>query len=537
MPIRNQNWYNLQATRRYPLDDKSTGISDDGGTIREDIIVDCHIRFAPTLGEHIYVQGINVSQNLVTVVLGAATALAAPATACGSVAVVSIPQPVTPGVNYAVQPLQPGIVGWITFGPGVDTNFVGRYSTPAQTFIHARNARPYYELPVPTLGKLGVGTALAGLVGLTADNPVTATYYENYAPPQYDPETDEIDDEHPVRAIVFSTISPTAEFNPYERFLGPCGQRPESGNCPSTPIERINGLPPDCNTGNINIVVGPGLTARPFADCGGLDITTPKKLSVACANEPKSEKKRADECCDYVDGESEFCWATTNADSLAGEDEQLPVADVPVAVSFRQNCRPAEPTFAAVTGLFAIAQTLAPPDICQNSGDPPSVHDVLLSQSATGHNTYLYRAYASDWAYNTVVSVEFKPRTARDNGGVILNRVRVVENGATVVKYIAAVYDARAEELQIWRYNGKTLIKEAQVSVPYIAQWYKISVYATPSGSEAAIVAQLYAQQTGAVIATLATTIQDYEAVNGRVGLIARAANTYFNKFEVQAIA
>jgi len=55
MAIRNQNWYNLQSTRRYPLDDISTGVDDAGAFIREDIIVDCHIRFPNTLGEYLYI--------------------------------------------------------------------------------------------------------------------------------------------------------------------------------------------------------------------------------------------------------------------------------------------------------------------------------------------------------------------------------------------------------------------------------------------------------------------------------------------------
>ncbi|NDC10657.1 MAG: hypothetical protein EBZ75_15235, partial [Oxalobacteraceae bacterium] len=109
MSIRNQNWYNLQSTRRYPLDDISTGVDDAGAFIREDIIVDCHIRFPANLGQYLYVQGITVSTGIVTVLFGATSDVdSAGQTVCA----VSLPQPVVPYVNYPVTPIAGPISGW-----------------------------------------------------------------------------------------------------------------------------------------------------------------------------------------------------------------------------------------------------------------------------------------------------------------------------------------------------------------------------------------------------------------------------------------
>ena len=177
MPIRNQNWYNLQSTRRYPLDDKSTGDDDSGNPIRDDIIVDCHIRYPAALGEYLFVQAINITPNLITILFGLAPSLEA--TSAPTVATITIDKPAERNVNYSITPFMPGISGWVAFGPGIETNFTGRYSTPMQTFIGQRNARPYRELPIPTIGKAGLSAALQGIVNLVAEEPIVATYYEN----------------------------------------------------------------------------------------------------------------------------------------------------------------------------------------------------------------------------------------------------------------------------------------------------------------------------------------------------------------------
>ena len=127
MPIRNQNWYNLQATRRYPLDDISTGVDDHGAFIRDDIIVDCHVRFPNNIGSYLYVQGITVSSGLVTVVFGVAAHINA--TTGTTVAAITVPKPVMPYMHYNIQAIVPGVSGWIVFGPGITEHFVGRYDS------------------------------------------------------------------------------------------------------------------------------------------------------------------------------------------------------------------------------------------------------------------------------------------------------------------------------------------------------------------------------------------------------------------------
>ena len=281
MSIRNQNWYNLQSTRRYPLDDNSTGIDDAGNLIRDDILVDCNIRFPNTLGKYCYVQGITVSPGLVTILFGAADELdAAGVTICA----VTITKPAASSVNYEVTEMVYGVYGWITLGPGIEHNFVGRYSTPRQSLVNPRNAKTYRPLPIPTIKKLQMRTALQNIVRLSGAQPVTVRYAENAG--------DVIDmtsgtatpvaADVPAIIIELDQLRRTELYDPLRAFLGQCGQRPESGTCPEIPIESINGIAPDCD-GNIEIAFEGFAEPQLFLNCGGLDLLTDTDLPAVCA--------------------------------------------------------------------------------------------------------------------------------------------------------------------------------------------------------------------------------------------------------------
>jgi hypothetical protein len=285
MSIRNQNWYNLQSTRRYPLDDNSTGIDDAGNLIRDDILVDCNIRFPNTYGKYAYVQGITVSPGLATVLIGAIDNLTG--VTGTTIAAVSVTRPVESNVNYAVTGLVPGVHGWITFGPGVEHSFVGRYATAQQSLLNPRNAKTYRPLPIPSIKKLQLNTALQNIVRLSGALPVKVHYVEN-AGDVIDMTTLNPATREPklVRAGISAIVveldlsQRTETYDPLRAFLGPCAQRPESGTCPEIPIENINGVAPDCD-GNIDIIID-GFESREFVDCGGVDVLTDLDLPVVC---------------------------------------------------------------------------------------------------------------------------------------------------------------------------------------------------------------------------------------------------------------
>ena len=109
MGIRNLNWYNLQATRRYPLDDLCSSETDAGDSFPDDILVDLHVRFNSALGQYAYIQAVTVSEHLVTAIIGVSSTID---TAGTSVAAVTITKPAAINVNYAIEPLVAGVVGW-----------------------------------------------------------------------------------------------------------------------------------------------------------------------------------------------------------------------------------------------------------------------------------------------------------------------------------------------------------------------------------------------------------------------------------------
>lgn len=536
MSIRNQNWYNLQSTRRYPLADASTGVDDSGAFIRDDILVDCHIRFPAALGQYLYVQGLTISANLVTVVFGATDSLLNPAGV--TVAAVSLVKPADSNVNYAVTPLAAGVSGWVVFGPGIEVDFVGRYSHPRQSYILPRCARPYRSLPVSSCGKLGASTSLQGLVTISAADPIKWTYLEDAG--------DVVDgfSRQPVasatNAIVFSIDQSTAAgtYNPLQYFAGPCAQRPESGTCPKTPIETINGISPDCN-GNIDIEFV-GFDARPFADCGGLDILSDLSLTQTCnASRIDPRQEFTDACCDPQNNPNpdQYCWPdpTTALDVVVEDIVPLDFAEVSLPVCVDMNSCYAPDAFIGQTGAFLSEQTLAPP-LCGDTGEFTLTNHYTYVAASNSNNVTLFKNTATDWALNRRFSAELNisGQGAQRNGGLVFNYRQEVVDARIVTTYVAVIVDVSAGAVRVLRYDNGTFIEEHSVSFAAKTNtWYSLAV--TPVGGTGSVTLTftVTALADETVTATGTVTLTQYGATTGLPGLFSRQGFTYFNKFRI----
>lgn len=488
MSIRNQNWYNLQSTRRYPLDENSTGLDDTGAFIRDDILVDCHIRFPNTYGKYVYVQGLTVSPGIVTVVLGVSQTLDnADST---PLAFVSVVQPVEQHINYEITGLKSGVSGWVTFGPGIETNFVGRYSLARQSFVAPRCARAYKPLPVPTVGKFGLQDALQGVVRILGALPVRVRYDENAGDVVKSVAGVKTPYKDNVSALVIE-LDPTQitkDYNPLRIFLGPCAQRPESGTCAKPPIESINGITPDC-AGNINIVFENFNSVRPFADCGGIDIVSNDDLTAICdAANPGQRRTYRDDCCAVdleVDTENdligipmsqrtaqmtvktkdtnelwrladnlltwtsaesaEYCsWpdpTTAIPDVVIDEttpDPTYPSVAIPACVDF-STCNGAT-LFTTRLGAFVVRPAVAPeacpscasadltPDNINHNGPALTVKNVYAAQNSAAVNMATFNNSATDWALNKTISVELLIESSGLDrvGGLVLNYQKLI---------------------------------------------------------------------------------------------------------------
>lgn len=545
MPVRNQNWYDLQEGRRYPLDDFSTGIDDNGEPIADNIIVDCHIRFPNTLGEYAFLTAINVSNTIVTVLISAANDIN-DTTTFKPIAAVSITKPLQLGVNQPITPLVPGVAGWIVFGSGVGVNFSGKYSSPIQTLIAARCARPYRPLPIPTLGKINLDTALSGLVKVLGRTPVVATY-----------EITDVDGEQ-VPAIVFRLTGDLATYNPLKEYGGPCKARPESDTCVKLGLQNINGVQPDCD-GNIEITAS-GFTLLPFVDengsCGGgFDLITARGLKEACADGSDTGKRYRDLCVPYD---------SNNSDSLPywpNPVDQIPLPpDVVSSISLGDpdyfgSCYPNRTCFdftagfasAFLTrvGLFVFDEIIATDDLktceTENSSDSASAQSsdspdtglkyVYAAADISGINVAVLRDCNSVNTITTCLRLAAGPRR---NGGVVLNYTPPNPSARSAQKFIAVLLDVDTGGLQIVRYNGNTFVVEARVNFSVTTNvWYEIEATVQQQLNGVLVSATAREVSNNANTVSLSTVVSQFGSITGSVGLCSSRAFTHFSKFTI----
>ncbi len=266
MGLINHNWLNAQMSRRYPLDDNATGTGDDGTRINDDVIVDLHLRWPSVAGGYAFIGGITVTKTIITVVILAADSPQAAANFT-PLAAVTVRQPATEYSYYNLEPLYPGVGGFIAFGD-TDERFTIRFSTPAQGLLAPKVGRPYTELPIPSMRKFGRHDGLTGLITISAGPDLEIVKSQVNV------------DGNDVDALVIRLQLPTSTRNPLADYIGPCGKRPESQNCDRTGIQTINGVSPDCD-GNLEIEFL-GITAANYADCGsdGAGVTLEENLGI-----------------------------------------------------------------------------------------------------------------------------------------------------------------------------------------------------------------------------------------------------------------
>ena len=533
MPVRNQNWYDLQEGRRYPLDDLSTGIDDAGEPIADNIIVDCHIRFPNTVGTHAFVSALHVSENIVTAIISATDNVTAP-TIFNPIAAVSLAKPIQTGVNQPVTPLVPGVAGWVAFGSGIGEKFSGRYSAPIQSLVSHRCARPYRPLPIPTLGKIALSTALSGIVKVLGRQPVAATY-----------ETATVEGKE-VTAIVFRLVGNLGDENVLDNYGGPCKKRPESGTCDKPGLQNINGVTPDCD-GDIQISAN-GFAIFPFkteqGSCdAGFDLITNRGLAEACNENSEPYKPYRNLCVP----------ASLNSDSLPyweNPADKIPVPpDIVSSISLGDqdvtgSCFPSNTcfdfaygvstAFLTKNGLFVFDQ-LNPPSLC--SGAPLSDENKYSYASAdiSGINVTILRNCTANINVGQTVSAQLKLAPgSRRNGGVILNYVPPDPVNKTPTTFVAAVLDIDAGGLQIVRYNGANFVVEATTVLEINTQdWYDLNVTTQKQGTSVVISATATNMTTNTNTATLTTSTSKFGIPTGAVGLFSNRAYTYFGKFVI----
>ena len=309
MPIRGQNWYNLNSHRRYPLDTAATGESDAGRNMPDDVLVDCHLRWPSSLGKYAFVSSIVATSRLVSLTFLASdtpalsggcpqsTSLGVNPSSSGSLGSMSsdIPKPpplasqavftplaaitlpreqVVVHRQYAVEGLVPGVGGWVVFGEGIEQpDFDARFATVQQTMLLPRCARAYTQLPIPNMAKQFNVQPLTGLVLIRGGNDIKVFK-----------DTREIAGEE--RDALVIRLESDVGRNVLDDYKGPCGGRPESRTCNKPPVEQINSVAPDCD-GNINLIFVSTSVAvgTPSNSQGGFVVDYTLGLEDACTRD------------------------------------------------------------------------------------------------------------------------------------------------------------------------------------------------------------------------------------------------------------
>jgi len=270
MTLRNPEWYDLNEANNWPLADTATAIDDSGVRLPGNLIADINIWFPRAAGDFAFISAVSVGPAIATAIVLSTD------TGYPPLASVSVAAPISPYRHYPLEPLYPGVGGWIVFGRGLEspTLHSHRFSTPAQSALLPQVARAYNPLPIQSIGKAGVRAALTGIVKLVggSDIEIVKAYKE-------------IDDiVHRVLLIQLKSESPEEQENVLTKYMGPCGNRPESGNCGEpAPIEFINSVGPDC-CGTITMEFqGAAQVLVPDNDEHGVVIDVDFGMSEACA--------------------------------------------------------------------------------------------------------------------------------------------------------------------------------------------------------------------------------------------------------------
>lgn len=269
MTIRNPNWYDLNSMRSWPFEHEINGLDHSA-------IADIHLRFPRRYGYRAAMTAWSSTEHLVTAVFS--TELDVP------IASVSLVRPVEEGRVYLLQPLEPGVAGWIVFGDGIDTAR-GSLSLPVlDGLIQTRSAFSYPDAALRAV-RMGSGTEwMSGIVRLQPGNDISIAREIRQIAGQT------------VEAIVFRLNleeGRSAGRNLLDEYRGPCQGRPESYTCKNVePLEFINNVSPDCEGRILLEFRGCAVLSRLEGDECGVVVDCGYSLDDAC----RTEERLPDPC-------------------------------------------------------------------------------------------------------------------------------------------------------------------------------------------------------------------------------------------------
>lgn len=528
MPILVQHFYDLNDGRRYPLDDAASGVSDSGDKLPNDLLTDLRLTFPSSAGQYAFLASIAVTDHTVTVTFQAADDPEASAT-FQPLAVLSVPQPITPGRVYSLQPHLDGVGGFVAFGEGaVSKRLSLRFASPAQSRLSPRTARAYEPLPVQSVGKLHNSEPLQGIVRLSGQGPIEIVAEEL-----------EIDEVTRTAAVFRLREQANSKASLLEDFAGPCGKRPESHNCGDPePIERVFGVQADCEH-NITLELSGCAELSLISGGHGVVISCGVGLGDVC------QDRLPDELGTYTLYESDcvYDWETGESDSDGDSDSDSdpdPGESESSALVFPYlECFSdmAANSFEVVSGEFVFSDDDSPEDLC-NEGLSES--DMLLwSYASEGELSpgsrnlaVLERPVSTSLGLTAIADLKVLSGPSAHNGGVLFNYLPHPTLSGRHTWFLASV-DFDTLEFRLSRFNGSVLVNLASVSVPGLRldEWYRVTVLIEESMSaDAAISIDLEGVDSPEITADVGPVLTNqYFPSDGLFGFHANRSRTRFS--------
>ena len=553
--IRNQHWYNLNETRDYPLDDKASAISDHGARLPANIVTDLRVRYPDHLGAYPFISVVAVTPGAVTVAVQVATTMDNVDSSFTPIAVFTVAiQDLEEGRQYAMEAQYPGVFGYIVIGSGAQKNFTGSFSTPDQTLIAPRAARPHHGLPIPSIGKLTNSSALTGVVQLLGEAPIEIVK-----------ESREIDgveqDVIVIRLLEDAAVPETGQtaISVFSQFAGPCGKRPESQSCgPPQPIEFINAVSPDC-TGTICLKIkGTVAVGKNLDDCS-IIFDSPVGLVDTCVPPflPDHHGILPSEATPLNIIPPDPIEPPLPPDESIS-DSVIVVGELPHCVNFDDYT---SDLFAVKEGSWLFADDDSPEEICPTPAPPPVPPDESISLSdsyfppepggsyategvfsASSRNVTVWQGFDVTTLFRRVttdIKITAGPPGASHNGGIVINYRPHASAPGLFVYYLAQI-DYDFQQVQIMRWNGSLYVPAVSVPVPGIMldSWYRMIVSIVPpanNSSAIGITVKVEGIDDPSVSVTVGPLlVNNYRPADGYFGFAAVRSHTRFSFFYLE---
>jgi hypothetical protein len=288
MRVVTKDFLNENAYRNYPVDDAATMEPYSGPALERvsSLLVDLAMCIPKAAAACAFVSSISVTDRLVTVtIMGSAThpfMQGSPAVSLHSADYAALGAVVLarvqvlrdeglPGTVVPLIPVEPGVGGWVVFGPGILEPGSWHFADASASMLSDRCVTRLDRSGVLSIGRQGFDTALDGAVLLEGRQGLEI-----------------IQAGASELRLQFSGDATTVRRN-LAQFVGACGGRPEAGSCGGEPVRRINGVYPAGPDSEIVVVLD-----RPFyatlagaGDAQSLQVSSDIPLERFCAGRPK----------------------------------------------------------------------------------------------------------------------------------------------------------------------------------------------------------------------------------------------------------